>query len=172
LAASGNKGLWDYTNNNWIISRVASNNRVIIQDTLSVDTIITNGINPLADNNTLTFNNAFMDYVGHTSNAGKDLIFNVRTNRSMANVSTLSLTACKLVVRISNGYIWLPGASGGTDANGHDFYNDSAATIQVVKVDDYNFYVRITMSTKFENLPNNNTCASVACVGMTVKFNT
>lgn len=170
LAASGNKGLWDYTNDNWIIARKADNKRVIIQDDLSVNNIYTNGINSYSNGETTTYNSAFVDYAGHTSNSGKDLIFSVRTNRSMDKVSNLSVTACKLVVRMPNGYIKVGTTQ--TDASGYDFYNDSNATIQVVKYDAYNFYVRITMNAAFTNLPNNNCCVSVTCAGMTVRFNT
>lgn len=173
LSASDNYGIYDYTNGNWLIRRDGSTGRASIGGNLTVGGFVnTDGINPFSNGDTVTYSSAFIDYAGHTSNAGRDLIFAVRTNRSMANVSNLSVTACKLVVRLSNGYIKLAGASSSTDASGYDFYNDSNATIQVTKYDTYNFYVKISMATKFDNLPNNNTCASVACIGMTVQFNT
>ena len=176
IASSGNRGIWDFnyqssgSTGSWIIARRASDNRVIVQDDLSTGYIYTNGINPLDNNDTVNYNSAFIDYPAHTSNAGKDLIFCIKTNRSMANVSSLSLTSCKLAVRTSNGYIKVGNTQ--TDSNGYDFYNDSNATIQVVRYDTYNFYVRITMNTAFTNIPNNNCCVAVACLGMTVKFNT
>lgn len=177
LAESGNRGIWDYShaidghNGSWLICRRESDNRVIVQNEFGANTIYTQGINPFAANDTLTLNNALVDYPAHTSNAGKDLIFTVTyPHQSLKDVSTITVTACKLVVRTPVGYIKLAGASSSTDASGYDFYNDSNATVSAVKIDRYSFYVRITMATKFANLPDNNVCCMVNCYPLTVKF--
>jgi predicted flavoprotein YhiN len=136
---------------------------------LGVNTIYTQGINPFAANDTITFNNAFVDYPAHTSNAGKDLIFTITyPHQSMKDITNLTVTACKLVVRIPTGYLAVNGTA--TDANGYDFMADSNATITATKADRYTFYVRITMNSKFTNLPNNNCNVAVTCAGLTVKF--
>lgn len=175
LAQSGNRGLWDYSypigdaNGSWIICRNESNKRVVIEDTLGVNTIYTQGINPYAANDTLTLNNSDVDYAGHTSNGGKDLVFTVTyPHQNMKDITTLTVTACKLAVRHSGGYLAVNGTV--TTWEGYDFKADSNASITAVKVDRYTFYVKITMNSKFTNLPNDNCNVSVSCCGLTVKF--
>lgn len=93
----------------------------------------------------------------------RSMYFSVRVNKSLKNISTITVTSCTGRINTVDGYALLPSGSGSGDTT--NWLNTTGITITPHKIDNYN--VRINIASTADFVSKNYTPATFAAQGST-----
>lgn len=92
-------------------------------------------------------------YSGFITSATKSVLFEIKTHKSLKNITSITCQSLKLEIRTISGYI--------NNASGYiEYVNNASYSIGTYIIDEYTIEIIITKSSAYTNVTNN-TCLSL-----------